>query len=113
LVLLPLARARVAATVTARAETAGDMSVDSDITAWLAAAGPLELIPPDQEPLSIDGMRIPLVWRSHYVAAMFDDDASTAAKLDDKGFKVLVLGRDAAAWPDRSKDLAELLGRQV
>jgi hypothetical protein len=114
LVLLRLARAEVAAVGrSARADVPADAAVDTDITAWLVAAESVGVTPPDQEPLSIEGTRIPLVWRSHYVAAMLDDDPSTTAKLDDKGFKVVILGRDAAAWPDRSRDVAKLLGRHA
>jgi hypothetical protein len=111
-ILLRLARARVgAAEVIAQEETSLVVAADADLTAWLATAQSLEITPPDPEPLSVDGSRIHLVWRSHYVAAMLDFDASAAAKLDDKGFKVFVLGRDQTAWPDHASELARLLGR--
>lgn len=71
-----------------------------------------ELPRPDSEPLVAAGSPVSLVWRTHYVAASLDplpDDAVRA--LDDRGFVVVVLGRDQTAWNDSLSRLAAALGR--
>jgi hypothetical protein len=66
----------------------------------------------DAEPLVQGGATLPLVWRSHYVVAVLDDVAGAVlARLQDKGFEVIVFGTTEAAWPDKLKQLAAALGR--
>lgn len=92
---------------------AGREQVVPAVEAWLAFARSRDLTPPDSEPLSVDGHRLPLVWRDHYVAALLDEDPAIQGKLEDKGFDVLVLGSGETAWDERATALAKLLGRPV
>ena len=67
--------------------------------------------PHDANPLSVDGHLVPLVWRAHYVAAVLEPPDSTLSKgLEKRGFEVVVLGTEHAAWPDRVAALAKLFG---
>jgi len=59
----------------------------------------------------IDGQAVPLVWRGHYVAGLFTAHSALATKLEDKGFEVVILGEDEAAWGEPTATLARLLGR--
>jgi len=86
-------------------------SGDQHLDAWLALARSSDLTSPDREPIAVGGHRIPLVWRDHYVAALLDPSIEIRTKLEDKGFEVLILGRDETAWPERTAALAKLLGR--
>jgi hypothetical protein len=63
--------------------------------------------------MAVDGLRIPIVWRDHYVAALLDDDNDVKAKLENRGFSVVMLGRDEATWPDHANTLTRLLGRSA
>lgn len=118
--LLRLSRSQVRLAELAEQEPADDSrttpsapSVDHQLRAWLALAKAADLLSPDREPFAIDGHRIPLVWRDHYVAALFDPSIEMRTELEDKGFELLVLGRDETAWPERTAALAKLLRRQV
>ncbi|HEV7570242.1 MAG TPA: DEAD/DEAH box helicase [Thermoanaerobaculia bacterium] len=117
--LLGLARSRVhlaevAAQSSSKDETKASATYgDQHLDSWLALARLADVVSPDREPISVDGHRIPLVWRDHYVAALIDPSIEVRAKLEDKGFEVLVLGRDETAWPERTAALAKLLGTQV
>ncbi|MBI5500477.1 MAG: DEAD/DEAH box helicase [Deltaproteobacteria bacterium] len=65
----------------------------------------------DAEPLVIDGVVVPLVWRAHSVAAALDPlPAQVARALEDLGFAVVVLGRDEAGWAESLAHLAVALG---
>jgi hypothetical protein len=79
--------------------------------AWLVYARDRGLPPPDSESLLVDGQPVALVWRNHYVAALFASDSVLSAKLDDKGFEVVVLGNTEPGWDDPTSALAKLLGR--
>jgi ATP-dependent helicase YprA (DUF1998 family) len=118
--LLRLARARLTgleAPVVRRstrpaALSGGDASATGEVAAWLDYAQARELPVPDREPLVVDGQTLALVWRAHYVVALLDPpDAALSARLEDKGFEVVVLGHDAAAWAEPTATLARLLGR--
>jgi Lhr-like helicase len=78
---------------------------------WRAYAQRLALPSPDAEPLVIDNNEIPLVWRHHYVAALFADRAEIVTRLESKGLEVVVLGETEAAWAEPTSKLANLLGR--
>ncbi|WP_080484150.1 DEAD/DEAH box helicase [Burkholderia cenocepacia] len=85
---------------------------DGDLaTAWLAYAYGRELPIPDSEPLLINEQPVALVWRNHYVAALFADDGALSAKLEDKGFEVVMLGESELGWGEPTTKLAKLLGR--
>ena len=59
----------------------------------------------------INGQAVALVWRGHYVAAIFAESSDLASKLENKGFEVVVLGESEAAWGEPTSALAKLLGR--
>ena len=61
----------------------------------------------------IDGQTVALAWRGHYVAALFEESGSLAAKLENKGFDVVILGANEAAWAEPTSSLAKLLGRAL
>lgn len=115
--LLRLARARVTTPrVSNRRAPESDARTgspsDEMTAAWMEFARTRDLVA-DSEPMEIDSQRVPLVWRDHYVAALFDEDASLSRKLQIKGFEVIVLGLDEAAWRERSAQLSKLLGRSA
>jgi hypothetical protein len=87
---------------------------DGDLASkWLAYARAREIPAPDKEPLAVGEHTIALVWRDHYVAALFDVNSDLSAQLADKGFEIVVLGQDEAAWAESTAALAKLLGRSV
>ena len=61
----------------------------------------------------IDEQAVALVWRGHYVAALFSVNGAIAAKLEDKGFEVVVLGENEVSWDEPTSALAKLLGRSA
>jgi hypothetical protein len=93
------------------APPAGGVNGNSTLSKWLAFASGRELPPPDVEPLAIDGRTLPLVWRSHYVAALFEPDEGLSVPLINKGFEVVVLGNDESGWQEPTLNLARFLGR--
>ena len=80
-------------------------------SAWLAYARAREIPAVDATPLEIDTQSVPLVWRSHYVAALLDENPTLVAQLEGKGFAVVVLGISESTWPEATTTLAKLLGR--
>jgi hypothetical protein len=112
--LLRLARGRLVVLETSVPRRPTDppaASGDDPDAAWRAYAHGRELPPPDTEPLVIEGQSVPLVWRDHYVAAILSASKPLADELANKGFEVVVLGDDAAAWAESTSVLAKLLGR--
>jgi hypothetical protein len=82
------------------------------LAAWLELARSRNLPGPDVEPLAVIGESLPLVWRAHYVAAVFvPPTAAVAASLASKGFELVLLGTDPSAWNAALAPLARLLGR--
>ncbi len=113
--LLRLARATLKGLETSASSQAqepdGSPIGASGLDQWLAYARSRALLPPDADPLSVDGQVVPLVWRAHYVAALLEPPDPVLSKgLDEKGFEVVVLGTEPSAWPDRVAALAKLLG---
>ena len=91
--------------------TAG-IAVDSDLTAaWLTYARGCDLPIPDSEPFLINERSIALVWRKFYVVALFVADRALSAKLEDKGFEIVVLGESETAWGESTTALAKLFGK--
>jgi hypothetical protein len=86
---------------------------DDLASAWRTYARPRELPSPDLEPLVIDEHVIALVWRTHYVAALFETNSALEAKLEDKGFELVVLGDSEPSWDESTTTLAKLLGRSA
>ena len=114
--LLQLARASV--TVTGSIAAARDdapvapRTVHGSLAQWTNKAREHDLPVPDTEALSIGNQTIPLVWRKHYVAAVFEGlGADIITALDDKGFEVVLLGADEAAWDASMNRMQALLGR--
>jgi hypothetical protein len=72
-----------------------------------------ELPAPDAEPLVIGTVLVPVAWRGHYVAVLFDAASpDVLAALEDKGFEVVTFGAwDETAWPASLDRLARALGR--
>lgn len=93
---------------------AGVSPVGTDLAmAWLAYAQGQQLPSPDSAPLMIDERAVTLVWRDHYVAALFETDKTLAAKLEEKGFEVVILAESEASWAQSTSSLARLLGRSA
>ncbi|WP_433704187.1 DEAD/DEAH box helicase [Paraburkholderia sacchari] len=79
--------------------------------AWLAYASSCGIPSPDLEPLLVNEQSVALVWRDHYVAALLANDSSLSAKLEDKGFEVVMLGESETGWSGPTALLSTLLGR--
>lgn len=89
-------------------------NVEGDLVAkWLAYSRGRELPLPDSEPLVIDEHPVALVWRRHYTAALLSTSNAPSAKLEEKGFEVVVLGENEAAWAEPTSMLAKLLGKSA
>jgi superfamily II DNA/RNA helicase len=86
-------------------------AVDELDSAWLAYARKHGLPSPDTDPLVIDEQTVALVWRNHYVAALYTENGTLTTKLESKGFEVVVLGETETAWAEPTKKLAAFLGR--
>jgi len=62
----------------------------------------------DRKPLSIEGTIIPVVWRSHYIVALFSDLPRHIEKqLEDKGFTLVRFSQDPTSWAAQIKTLAK------
>ena len=67
---------------------------------------------PDAEPWSVDGVQVPLVWRVHYLAAIFDEpSAPLVAALEGKGFALVTFGSHESSWEEPLDRLVRALGR--
>jgi len=95
------------------AAPAGQVTTDGPAAAWLVYAGRRDLPPPDADGLLVDGRSVRLVWRTHYVAALLEPDATLSAALEAKGLSVIVVGTDESAWAASASALGKLLGRAV
>jgi Lhr-like helicase len=69
------------------------------------------LPPPDAEPLRLDGIEVPLVWRNQRIVAVEADSAAAArsADLEDRGLAVVILPSDGAARTAALEKLARQL----
>jgi hypothetical protein len=88
-------------------------AMDSDLRRWLDQARLHGLPNPDTEPITLNGARIPLVWREHYVAVLLAADPPVSGGLEGKGFDVLVFTKSEADWPSTFVRLATALGRTL
>ena len=88
-------------------------SGDATTSRWLEEARRLDLPEPDSSPLRLGDTEVPMVWRSHYVAALLAEPASDAiiGALEDKGFAVFVFGSSAEEWSVVFSELETALGR--
>lgn len=85
---------------------------DNTLARFREMARGRELPEPDAEPLVVGDVRVPLVWRGHYVVALLDASlAGLTSQLEDKGFEVIGLDGDAASWTTSLDRLARALGR--
>lgn len=85
---------------------------DGSLARFVAILREREIPTPDADPLSVDGVSLPLVWRAHYVAAAFEAVApQVAASLEDKGFELMTLGSTEDAWLSALGDLGRALGK--
>lgn len=82
-------------------------------SAWRTYSRGRELPPSDSDPLVIDEQAVVLVWRDHYVAALFSENGAITSKLVNKGFEVVVLGENEVSWDEPTSALARLLGRSA
>ena len=95
-----------ASTVRPPASTA---SSDDDSSQWLRAFEDWRIPKPSPEPLKVDGVTIPLVWREHRVAALTEEvQAEITTKLDSMAFTVITLPKIVPTDPP--PQLSELLG---
>ena len=80
--------------------------------AWRAFGELHDLPPADSVPLPDVGDAVPLVWRSHYVAAAFEEPPEPLlASLRDKGFELVVVGKAKAEWATAAEKLSKMLGK--
>ncbi len=85
---------------------------DPTLARWLDRARALDLPRHDAEPLVERGIRIPLVWRAHYAAALLDGSPTeVATSLEDKGLAVFTFGASDDTWGTTFERLAAALGR--
>jgi len=81
---------------------------------FLDLARSRELPASDAEPLIVGEVQVPLVWRSHYVAVLFDASRSdVTSQLENKGFEVITFEGDEAAWTTSLERLTKALGRST
>jgi hypothetical protein len=114
--LLRLARGRLTgleATVSRRPADSPRTSPSGDMlfSAWVAFARTRDVPPHDSAPIVFIDQSVALVWREHYVAALFENDSALSARLEDKGFSIVILGQTEASWCETAPLLANLLGR--
>ncbi len=85
---------------------------DSIPARWLELAAAKGIPRQDAEPLVAGDLKLPLVWRGHYVVASFGALAPDASsKLGDQGFEVIAFAESEGAWDDAFRRLAAALGR--
>ena len=115
--LLRLAHAKTSALAAELAHTESETEnaapvEDTPLHRLLQEARARSLPTPDAEPFSEGAVTLPLIWRSHYVAATIDPlPAALNRKLENKGFEVISFGTTETAWPDAFRRLAAALGR--
>ena len=81
----------------------------SGLEPWLDAFQAWGLPIPSPDPLTVDGVTIPLIWREHRVAAITNDvPAETISKLESKAFFIFILPGEIPAEPPQ--ELLEVLG---
>ena len=113
-ILLRLARAR---TTLARKPSVRPQPVPPgttpDLARWLELADGLKLPRPDVDALDVAGaVRVPLVWRDHYVVAVTTPEECAAwTALEALGFEVVAFAGPEAAGDVSVTALAALLGR--
>ena len=85
---------------------------DPLLAQWLEQARSHLLPAPDAEPLLMGVSRVQLVWRDHYVTALFAPaDSVLCNQLEDKGFEVNTFGAEPSSWNESFQRLARSLGQ--
>lgn len=80
-------------------------------SAWLNAAVKYGISTPDKTPLNLEGQIIQVVWRSHYVVALFEALSGEKLKsLENKGFTIVMFNQDQSTWDLSFKELHRALG---
>jgi hypothetical protein len=114
-ILLRLARATTSGLDSAgprSARASADGVGDPVLARWLERAAALGISAPDAEPLVCADVRMPLVWRKHYlVAAIGEVSAAASDALGDLGFHVVSFGSSDEAWVQPFEQLVKGLGR--
>ncbi len=85
-------------------------------TRFLRAVDARKLPPPDPEAWIDDALRLPWIWRSHYVAAVPPEvPAAVVQRLEDKGFEVVRFPADDTdtTWSAALARLGQALGRSA
>jgi hypothetical protein len=91
----------------------GDLPGSDVQEEWTAEAARRGLPTVDPEPLVIEAIPVPHVWRRHYVAALQSNaPEGLTAQLEELGFEVIHFGAPAA-WASAFERLANLLGRRT
>ncbi|AEI64560.1 DEAD/DEAH box helicase [Corallococcus macrosporus] len=113
--LLRIARARTTLHASPRGAsqpTPPVVSANPALAPWLAQAMAHALPPPDATPFVDEDVSLPLIWRAHYVAAVFAGTrAASIQTLVSKGFEVLEFPVEEAQWSSAFEQLARALGR--
>lgn len=83
-----------------------------EVARWLELADKAGLPRPDAEPLTVGEVRLPLVWRAHYVAAvMRETERAAKESLHDRGFEVVSFDGFESTWDEAFARLATAVGR--
>jgi hypothetical protein len=108
LLLLRLAKGttRLDKPSTSWAPPAGDDTRDAR---WLGCVHTLGLPAPDAQPLALETGQVRTVWRSHFVAALFEEQASSKEVLENQGFLVVFFLAEGD-WEEAFSQLRDLLG---
>lgn len=85
----------------------------SPFARWHDLARRKGLPPPDEQPLTVEGAPLSLVWRAHYVVATLEDlPPAVLGALEDKGFEVIPFTTSEPAWEAAFDKLVTALGRE-
>ncbi|AKQ68205.1 Helicase, C-terminal:Type III restriction enzyme [Myxococcus hansupus] len=106
--LLRLAKARAQSAPTIPPPSFASPGATGD---WATEAAACGVPPADAEPLVVGGVKLPLVWRRHYVVALHGEvSPDLVARLDDLGFEVIRF--DArSTWSGAFERLVSVLRR--
>jgi hypothetical protein len=79
---------------------------------WLEIANTMQLPTADSDPLIVEGVRLPLVWRDHYVACVLGQlPEPVATTLRARGFEVIIFDDPDSTWAAPFGRLAAALGK--
>ncbi|MCS6899123.1 MAG: DEAD/DEAH box helicase [Myxococcales bacterium] len=82
---------------------------DTQEARWLRRLHALKLPAPDPQPLALDTGKVPQVWRSQWVAALFEQQAPIKESLEHLGFLVVLFPAEED-WEEAFAQLRHLLG---